>query len=111
MTVTVTPDVAIQTSNVSAQDIEAMRQAAEITANAVPMVVIPVVCVVFVLMSWLILHYVTKWRQAKTLTSEDETLLDDLHDTARRLDDRLNTIERIMAADRLTDQSQRTSKP
>lgn len=60
---------------------------------------------------WVILHYVTKWRQAKTLTNEDETLLDDLHDTARRLDERLNTIERIVAADRLTDQSQGTSKP
>ncbi len=105
------PDIAIQAGNVSPEDLEAMRQAAEITAAAVPMVVVPVICIVFVLMSWLILHYVTKWRQAKTLTSEDETLLDDLHDTARRLDERLNTIERIVAADRLTDQSQRTSKP
>ena len=38
----------------------------------------------------------------KTLTNEDEALLDDLHETARRLDDRLMTIERIVAADRLT---------
>ena len=48
---------------------------------------------------WLILHYVTKWKQAKTLTNEDENLLDELHYTARRLEDRLMTIERIIAAD------------
>ncbi len=48
---------------------------------------------------WLILHYVTKWKQAKTLTGEDENLLDELHYTARRLEDRLLTIERIVAAD------------
>jgi phage shock protein B len=48
---------------------------------------------------WLILHYVTKWKQAKTLTGEDENLLDELHYTARRLEDRLMTIERIIAVD------------
>lgn len=54
---------------------------------------------IFIGLPWLILHYVTKWKGAATLTREDENLLDDLHDTARRLDDRLATIERIMAAD------------
>ena len=34
-----------------------------------------------------------------TLTSGDEKLLDELHDAARRLDDRLLTIERIMTAE------------
>jgi phage shock protein B len=46
-----------------------------------------------------ILHYITKWKQAKTLTEGDEKLLDDLHDAARRLDERLVTIERIMTAE------------
>jgi phage shock protein B len=54
----------------------------------------------FVILPWMILHYVTKWKTAKTLTREDENLLDDLYDLARRLDDRMNTIERIIAADR-----------
>ena len=34
-----------------------------------------------------------------TLTSGDEKLLDELHEAARRLDDRLCTIERIMTAE------------
>jgi phage shock protein B len=54
---------------------------------------------IFVGLPWLIFHYVTKWKQAATLTSGDEKLLDELHEAARRLDDRLCTIERIMTAE------------
>lgn len=53
----------------------------------------------FIGLPWLIFHYMTKWKQAKTLTEGDERLLDDLHEAARRLDDRLCTIERIMTAE------------
>jgi len=64
-------------------------------------VLIPVLVVgiLFIGLPWLIFHYVTKWKQVGALTGEDEKLLDELHYTARRLEDRLNTIERIIAAD------------
>ena len=63
--------------------------------------IIPLIAIVtlFIGLPWLIFHYVTKWKQAKTLTEGDEKLLDDLHEAARRLDDRLCTIERIMTAE------------
>lgn len=48
---------------------------------------------------WVILHYVTKWRQAPKITEEDERMLDEMYNLARRLEDRLNTVERIVAAD------------
>ena len=57
------------------------------------------VVILFLGLPWLIFHYITKWKTAATLTSGDEKLLDDLHDAARRLDDRLCTIERIMTAE------------
>jgi phage shock protein B len=60
---------------------------------------VAVVGMLFIGLPWLIFHYVTKWKTAATLTREDENLLDDLHDTARRLDDRIETIERILTAD------------
>ncbi len=63
------------------------------------LVPIMVVGMLFIGLPWLVFHYITKWKQAKTLTVDDERLLDDVHDTARRLEDRLVTIERIMAAD------------
>ena len=53
----------------------------------------------FLGLPWLIFHYITKWKTAATLTTGDEKLLDDLHDAARRLDDRLCTIERILTAE------------
>jgi phage shock protein B len=53
----------------------------------------------FIGLPWLIFHYVTRWKSQATLTKEDENLLDDLHELARRLDDRLATVERIMSAD------------
>jgi phage shock protein B len=64
-------------------------------------IVIPIgVCsILFIGLPWLIFHYVTQWKKAGTLTSEDEQLLDGLHETARRLDERMQTIERIMTAE------------
>ena len=57
------------------------------------------VAILFLGLPWLIFHYITKWKQAKTLTVGDEQLLDELHDMAKRLDDRMCTIERIMNAE------------
>jgi phage shock protein B len=58
-----------------------------------------VVGMLFIGLPWIIFHYVTKWKTAATITNEDEQLLDELHTMARRLDERMETIERIMAAD------------
>lgn len=53
----------------------------------------------FVALPWVILHYITRWKTAATLTSGDEALLEELYQLARRLDDRMNTVERLVAAD------------
>ncbi len=53
----------------------------------------------FIGLPWLILHYLSQWRKAKGITVEDEQLLDDLHEMSRKLDSRLDSIERIIAAD------------
>lgn len=57
------------------------------------------IVLLFIGLPWLIFHYITKWKSAATLSVPDENLLDELHDLARRLDDRLCTIERIMTAE------------
>ena len=57
------------------------------------------ISVLFLGLPWLIFHYITKWKSAATITREDENLLDELHDLARRLDERMCTIERIMSAE------------
>jgi len=58
-----------------------------------------VVGMLFIGLPWLIFHYITRWKSAATLTSEDESLLNDMHEVARRLEERLSTIERIMSAE------------
>jgi len=48
---------------------------------------------------WITLHYITKWKTAPTLTSNDEALLEDLYQLARRLEDRMDTVERLVSAE------------
>ena len=57
------------------------------------------IAAIFIGLPWLIFHYITKWKQSATLTLPDEKLLDDLYDAARRLDERMCSIERIMEAE------------
>lgn len=58
-----------------------------------------VIPAIFIGLPWIILHYMTKWKTSATLTSSDENLLEELHAMARRLDDRMDTVERIISAD------------
>jgi len=75
----------------------------------VPMVVIG--------LPWLIMHYITKWKTAATITTDDEVLLDELYQLARRLDERMETVERLVASDhsdfqpkRLLDESEKDNQ-
>jgi len=63
------------------------------------LVPIGVVGMLFVGLPWLILHYMTKWKTAPTLTSGDEALLEELYQLAKRLDERMDTVERLVASD------------
>ena len=63
------------------------------------LVPIGVVGMLFIGLPWLVLHYLTKWKSGRGISPQDEVLLDDLHEMARRLDARLDSIERIVAAD------------
>jgi phage shock protein B len=95
---------------------------------------IPIIAItaLFIVLPWIVFHYITKWKAQATLTTEDENLLDELHELARRLDDRMRSIERIIDAenpawrglghdpvetlledrtDRLYEAAERTSRP
>lgn len=61
--------------------------------------VIFVVAAIFIGLPWVILHYVTKWKTAATITTDDEVLLEELYNLARRLDERMETVERLVASD------------
>jgi phage shock protein B len=58
-----------------------------------------VVPAIFLGLPWIILHYITKWKTAATITTDDEQLLEELYNLAKRLDERMDTVERLVAAD------------
>ena len=64
-------------------------------------VLIPTIAIVtlFIGLPWMIFHYITKWKTAATLTTDDEHLLEELYQLARRLDERMDTVERLVGSD------------
>ena len=58
-----------------------------------------VVPAIFLGLPWIIMHYITKWKTAATITTDDEHLLDELYQLAKRLDERMDTVERLVASD------------
>jgi phage shock protein B len=61
--------------------------------DAIPFILI------FLGLPWIIMHYITKWKTAATITNDDEHLLDELYQLAKRLDERMDTVERLVASD------------
>ena len=58
-----------------------------------------IVFIVVVLPLWLLLHYLTRWRASRGLSTEDERMLADLWKNARRLEERVVTLETILDAE------------
>ena len=52
-----------------------------------PTIVVPLV---------IVLHYVTKWKDAKGLSREDEKMLEEIWESAQKMESRINTLETIL---------------
>lgn len=64
-----------------------------------PEEVVFLMVVLFIGLPWIVLHYMTKWKTAASITSDDEVLLEELYNLAKRLDERMDTVERLVATD------------
>lgn len=60
--------------------------------------VLAIVCI-FIALPWIVLHYITKWKTAATITTDDEALLEEMYNLAKRLDERMDTVERLVSHD------------
>jgi phage shock protein B len=58
-----------------------------------------VIFLVIVLPVWLVMHYSTRNSAHRRLNSKDEALLEELNDSARKMEDRIRSLERILDAD------------
>ena len=45
---------------------------------------------------FIILHFITKWKQGREISGGDERMLEDLWQLSQRMEERLETLERIL---------------
>jgi len=55
----------------------------------------------------LILHYVTKWKSSRTLSGDEQRMLEELWQDAQRMESRINALETILD-DQVPDWRRRT---
>ncbi len=54
---------------------------------------------VFVFAPWLLFHYITLWRNQKTLKPNDEQIMQDLWHSAKRMERRIETLEALIQSE------------
>jgi phage shock protein B len=60
---------------------------------------IPVLLLTVCFPLWIIFHYITKWKTSKGLSTEDEKMLSEIWESANKMEERINTLERILDID------------
>lgn len=58
--------------------------------------IVAIIAIIFVGLPATVMHYVTEWRKTKSLSADDERLVDDLWKTAQRLERRVDALETIL---------------
>ena len=58
--------------------------------------IVAIVAILFIVLPATIMHYITEWRKTKTLSADDERLVDDLWKSAQRLERRVEALETIL---------------
>ncbi len=59
-----------------------------------------VLFLVIVLPLFIVLHFITRWKQAREISGDDEQMLEELYALSQRMEERLLTLERILDDDR-----------
>ena len=58
--------------------------------------VIPILLLTVCFPLWIIFHYITKMKTSKGLTAEDEKMLSEIWESSNRMEERIQTLERIL---------------
>ncbi|WP_300381792.1 envelope stress response membrane protein PspB [Henriciella sp.] len=60
--------------------------------------IIPIVAIVsiFIVFPGMVFHYITLWRKQKTLEPDDERMLEDLWRSAKAMERRIETLEKLV---------------
>lgn len=57
---------------------------------------VPIILLTVVAPLWIIFHYLTKMKTSKGLTVEDEKMLSEVWESTRKIEERIQTVERIL---------------
>jgi len=58
--------------------------------------VVPIIFLTVCAPLWIIFHYITKMKTAKGLTAEDEKMLTEIWESTKKMEERIQTLERIL---------------
>ncbi len=58
--------------------------------------IVAIIAIIVIGLPATIMHYLTEWRKTKSLSTDDERLIDDLWKTAQRLERRVEALETIL---------------
>ncbi|HZS84741.1 MAG TPA: envelope stress response membrane protein PspB [Stellaceae bacterium] len=68
-------------------------------ALGVVILILGILFLVIILPIWIVAHYVTRWRAARGLSAADERMLAELWESARKLEQRIDGLERVFDAE------------
>lgn len=66
---------------------------------------------IFIVFPGMVFHYITLWRKQKTLLPDDERMLEDLWRSAKAMERRIETMERLLETTGEDDMPRPRSRP
>lgn len=58
--------------------------------------VLLILCITIIAPLVIVLHFVTKWKKARELTKDDESMMEEVWEIAQKLESRVNVLETIL---------------
>ncbi|MEM8548049.1 MAG: envelope stress response membrane protein PspB [Pseudomonadota bacterium] len=58
--------------------------------------VLRILCITIIAPLVIVLHFVTKWKKARELTKDDESMMEEVWEIAQKLESRVNVLETIL---------------
>lgn len=55
-----------------------------------------VLCLTIVIPLIVVLHFITKWKQSREISGDDEKMLEDMYEMSQRMEERIRALETIL---------------
>ena len=55
-----------------------------------------ILCLTIVIPLIVVLHFITKWKQSREISGDDEKMLEDMYEMSQRMEERIRALETIL---------------